>query len=135
MIAENMHKFQNQDNPNWNLMVQEIKQMRNDLDNLPSSKKLEKLKINLELYKKDCIQSILDMREEITTLLNNTLNQDIRDINNFMVGCQSMLQSKPESFGEIDQQKQEYEKVAEKYPQVEEKLKSLEPRIRMIKDL
>lgn len=135
MIAENIHKFQNQDNPNWNLMVQEIKQMRNDLDNLPSSKKLEKLKINLELYKKDCIQSILDMREEITTLLNNTLNQDIRDINNFMVGCQSMLQSKPESFGEIDQQKQEYEKVAEKYPQVEEKLKSLEPRIRMIKDL
>lgn len=83
-------------------MVQEIKQMRNDLDNLPTSKKLEKLKINLEHFKKDCVQCILDMREEITTLLNNTLNSDIREINNFMVGCQSMLQSKPETFGEID---------------------------------
>ena len=50
-----MQKFQNQEAPNWNTMVQEIKQMRNDLDNLPSSKKLEKLRINLELYKKDCV--------------------------------------------------------------------------------
>jgi predicted metal-dependent hydrolase len=134
-IVNKFQTIKGNENPNWSQVVQDIKSMRNDINNVPTTKKLEKLKINLEPFKRDCFNNILDMREEIASFLNNSLSSDIREINNFMIGSQSLLQSKPETFEEIDQQKQEYDKINGKYPGIEEKLKSLDTRVRMIKDL
>ena len=91
--------------------------------------------INLEVFQEDCNEIVLDMRQEIAQILRSSLNSDVQEINNFILGSQAFLQSKPETFDDIDKLKEEHKEIQAKFEEVHKKLLSLDEKVRMMRDL
>jgi dynein heavy chain 2 len=116
-------------------IIRKVDKIQVQVDCLPDERTISnKVSFKFDKFKDDVFKAIVEIKENIGSTIKDNLNEDVQNVDNFILGTQNFLKKKVNNIGELEDLKKEYTEVTKKFNEVDQDIKGLDKKIKIIND-